>query len=115
LLLRESGYVAQLSIHEAVIKGLVATLRTDKFGKPASSVILVGHSQGTIYSNQAMHSDPNIADAAILTGIAYNVSGTPIQDQSKQNRLSNLLKPKKWGSYDGGWVGAVDEYSDIEK
>lgn len=70
---------------------------------------------GSIYSNGVMHSDPKLADGAILTGIAYNVTGTPTQDQSKQNRLAKLLQPKKWGYRDGGWVSGVDEFSDIEK
>ncbi|KAK5946190.1 hypothetical protein PMZ80_000331 [Knufia obscura] len=88
-----SGYVAQSSIHASIIKELIKLLRSDKFGSPASKVALIGHSMGSAYSNSVLNSDPGLVDAAILTGIAYNITSKGIADQAKQSRLAKLQNP----------------------
>lgn len=110
-----SGYTTQASIHTALIQEISKLLRSDKFGAPASKIALVGHSMGSVYSNAALNSGPELVDAAILTGIAYNITTKGVADQAKQSRLANLDKSNKWSTLDGGWTVWVDIYSNIER
>ncbi|KAL9114737.1 MAG: hypothetical protein Q9227_001416 [Pyrenula ochraceoflavens] len=103
-----------MSIHASIIKELVKIIRSGKLGSSASKVALVGHSMGSVYSNAVLNSDPGLVDAAVLTGIAYNVTTKGVADQSKQKRLAKLQNPMKWGRLDGGWTVWVDIYSNIE-
>ncbi|KIW24902.1 uncharacterized protein PV07_10585 [Cladophialophora immunda] len=106
-----SGYVAQTSIHTAVVRELVKVIRSGKFGHPPAKVALVGHSLGSAYSNGVLNTDPALVDAAVLTGIAYNVLPPPGGDTT---RLAKLEDPFRFGSFDGGWTTWSDVYSNIQ-
>ena len=109
----ESGYVTQPSIHAAVLTALVQKLRSDTFGSPASKVVLVGHSLGSLYSSVVLHTNPELVDGAVLTGIAFNVSNMR-SSVIQQPRLASLQNPLKWGHLDGGWTTWVDVYGLIQ-
>ena len=70
---------------------------------------------GSAYSNAVLNSDPDIVDAAVLTGIAYNITDGVASDQAFQPRLARLQNATKWGNRDGGWVTWVDIYANIEE
>ncbi len=74
----------------------------------------MGHSLGSVYSNVVLSSDPGLVDAAILTGIAYNITSKGPADQANQYRLASIQDPLKWGGLDGGWQVWVDVYSNTE-
>ncbi|KIW76265.1 hypothetical protein Z517_11011 [Fonsecaea pedrosoi CBS 271.37] len=105
-----SGYVAQTSIHTAVVKELVKVIRSGKFGHPPSKVALVGHSLGSAYSNGVLNSDPDLVDAAVLTGFAYNV----VPPSGGTTLLAKLEDPFRFGGLDGGWTTWADVYSNIQ-
>ncbi|KAK4942066.1 hypothetical protein LTR10_018102 [Elasticomyces elasticus] len=108
-----SGYVAQMSNQAAVVTELIKLIRAGTFSSPPSKVVLVGHSLGSVMSNVVLHTDPELVDGALLTGIAYEANGA-ISNQVKQNRLANLYEPEKFGKLDGGYTVWVDIYSNIE-
>lgn len=111
---RISGYVLQASIQGAIIAELAKVIRAGQLGTPVSKIALVGHSLGSVFSNIALHSNSNLVDAAVLTGIAYNNTTKGVSDQAKQNRLAKLQEPLKWGHLDGGWNTWIDVFSNIE-
>jgi alpha-beta hydrolase superfamily lysophospholipase len=110
-MVRISGYVLQASIQVAVAKELAEALRAGKIGPSASKIVLVAHSMGSVYSNGLLHASPDLVDAALLTGIAYNLTQQTATTQSKQHRLASVQDPVAYGHLDGGWLGVVDVYS----
>lgn len=98
----------------AILKELITLVRSGKFSSPPSNLVLLGHSFGSVISNAVLSSDPEMVDAAILTGIAYNASGS-IPLQAKQVRLAKLANPEKWSKLDGGYAVWVDIFSNIEE
>lgn len=83
---------------------------------PATSKIVVaGHSFGSGSSNGILSSYPDLADAAILTGVAfYGVNGVA-SVQAKQNRVASLVDPQKWGKLDPMYSTWVDKWSNAEQ
>ncbi len=74
----------------------------------------MGHSLGSAFSNSVLNSDPGLVDAAVLTGIAYNVSNMGPWGEAKQMRLAKLQNPNRFGHLDGGWTVWVDIFANIE-
>ncbi|KAI1629488.1 Alpha/Beta hydrolase protein [Exophiala viscosa] len=111
-----SGYVSQVSNQAAILTELVKLIRSGTFSSPPAKVVLLGHSFGSIVSNVALHNDPELVDAALLTGLAYEATGVigAISNQAKQNRVANLYEPERFGKLDGGFAVWVDIYSAIE-
>lgn len=98
----------------SILEKLVQIIRSRKFSSPASKIVLVGHSLGSIISNVVLRSNPELVDAAVLTGIAYaGVDNSP-SFQAKQIRLARLQNPAKWGGLDGGYMTWVDRSANIE-
>ncbi|KEF53280.1 uncharacterized protein A1O9_10728 [Exophiala aquamarina CBS 119918] len=95
-----SGYVAQISMQASILAELIPLVRSGKFSSPPSKLVLLGHSLGSVVSNTVLNSHPEMVDATILTGIAYNTSST-IPNQAKQLRLAKLQNPTKWETLDG--------------
>jgi alpha-beta hydrolase superfamily lysophospholipase len=108
-----SGYVTQISNQAAIITELVKLIRSGTFSSPPSKVVLLGHSLGSVLSNVVLNTDPELVDAALPTGTAYEASGS-VSDQAKQLRLANLYEPEKFSKWDGGYTVWVDIYSNIE-
>jgi hypothetical protein len=74
----------------------------------------VGHSLGSGYSNSVLHSDPDLVDAAILTGASYDTAGRILGYEAQQPRLARLQNTTQWGHLDGPWVNWVDKYAAIQ-
>jgi hypothetical protein len=55
----------------SILTELVKLVRSDKFSSPASKVVHLGHSLGSVVCNAVLNSAPELGDAALLTGIAY--------------------------------------------
>lgn len=83
-----------------ILDELIPLVRSSKFSSSPSKIVLLGHSFGSVVSNAVLSSHPEMVDAAILTGIAYNASST-IPNQTKQLRLAKLREPAKWRNLDG--------------
>lgn len=70
---RVSGYVAQASNQISILQELATAVKSGKytssFGKP-ESLVLVGHSFGSVISAAAITATPALADGLILTGNA---------------------------------------------
>ena len=70
---RVSGFKIQLNIQIAFLAELVTAVRSGRYialPAPLSSIILVGHSFGSLLTNSLVATKPTLADAAIMTG--YN-------------------------------------------
>ena len=106
-----SGYVAQTSIHTAIVKELLKVIRSGKFGYHPAKVALLGHSLGSVYSNGVLNTDPDLVDAAVLTGIAYNI-GAP---SGGTTRLAKLEDAYRFGNFDSGWTTWSDVYENIQR
>ncbi|KAI9721798.1 MAG: hypothetical protein M1812_002133 [Candelaria pacifica] len=114
-----SGYVNQPSIQSAILGELTKLVRNGEYtgnvGKP-NAVVLVGHSFGSYISNSLMVSNPTIADAAILTGIAY---GSPNDFGTNPflalgSRIASTQSPSKFSDRDTGYVTWTDVYTNAE-
>lgn len=74
----------------------------------------MGHSFGSAVSNTVLRTNPDLVDAAVLTGASYYGADSAPSLQAKQLRLANSQNPEKWGKLDGGYAVWVDLYSNIE-
>ena len=81
---RISGYVNQASIQIAILEELATSIRagqyTGAFGVP-KSLVLVGHSFGSVLSAALATAVPTIAEGLVLTGLYSN----PLQDLGAQS------------------------------
>ncbi|KAF2831172.1 alpha/beta-hydrolase [Ophiobolus disseminans] len=108
-----SGYTNQASIQIEILASLATLIRSGKYTGPIGtpkSLVLVGHSFGTYTSNAVLIKYPKLADAAVLTGIAY----APTNNQPNLFlaalglRIAAQHDPRKYSSFDTGYVGFVD-------
>lgn len=75
-------------------------------GKP-KYLVLVGHSFGSLSSNEVLAREPGLADAAILTGYAQ-YGGT-----SFAARIARLERPRAFAEFDNGYVATVDIFAGL--
>ncbi|KAH8803052.1 Alpha/Beta hydrolase protein [Xylogone sp. PMI_703] len=108
-----SGYVSQVSNQVAILEQLVKQLKAGKFGMKPKSVVLLGHSFGSVISNVLLTSNPDIVDAAVLTGIGYETPSSAETFLAWQPRLARLQSPGRWRQLDGGYITWVDIFSNI--
>ncbi|KAL5315096.1 hypothetical protein ACEPPN_017747 [Leptodophora sp. 'Broadleaf-Isolate-01'] len=70
-----SGYVNQASIQIAILEELATSVKAGKytggFGTP-KSLVLVGHTFGSVISAALVTADPSIAEGLVLTGFSFN-------------------------------------------
>lgn len=110
---RISGYIAQVSIQVSILQQLVGEVRSGKFGVKPKSVVLVGHSFGSVVSNALLAATPDIVDAVVLTGIGYAVPSNAVNFEAWQPRLARLQSPGRWRQLDGGYVTWVDIFANV--
>lgn len=71
-----SGYVNQASIQIAILEELATSVKAGKytggFGTP-KSLVLVGHTFGSVISAALVTADPSIAEGLVLTGRTMKV------------------------------------------
>jgi pimeloyl-ACP methyl ester carboxylesterase len=113
---RVSGYTNSLFTAIAVIKSLVAQVKTGKYtgviGKPVKTAIM-GFSFGSYATHGAIATMPDLADAVVLTAIGFNETGLNANGllRSFVPRLANAQNPALYGDLDNGYVSWVDKYS----
>ena len=108
-----SGYVSQVSIQVAILEELVTLIKGGKFSSPPKNVVLVGHSFGSVISNELLVSNPGLIDGAVLTGIGYAVPDTSVAFEAWQPRLARLQSPERWRQLDGGYITWVDIFANV--
>ena len=84
------------------------------FGKP-DKLAVVGFSFGSYITHFAVAENPGMADAAILTGINYNLTGLNANGlvRSFVPRIASLQNPARFGALDPGYVTWVDRIAYI--
>ncbi|KAK3984059.1 alpha/beta-hydrolase [Cladorrhinum sp. PSN332] len=113
-----SGYVAQLSNEQAILQEITKLVRgghyTGSIGKP-DKLILIGHSFGSVLSNQVVATHGDLIDGVVLTGFSYNqtaFSGLQFTDTIGL-RIAAQQQPGKWRQLDTGYLTNVDIYSNV--
>jgi hypothetical protein len=93
-----SGLTNQLRKQKAILIELAKMVKSGKytgtFGKP-DKFALMGFSFGSYVTHFAVAENPTIADAAILTGINYNLTGINLKGlfRSYAPRIASLQNP----------------------
>ncbi|CAG8951122.1 hypothetical protein HYFRA_00006520, partial [Hymenoscyphus fraxineus] len=105
-----SGYDgAHANIQLAILKQLSILLRegmyTGSLGKPAKLAHL-GHSFGSFLSNALISDSPELSDAALLTGLGYDMSGIAPSMEALALRIAN--RQSKFKALDNEYLGAID-------
>ncbi|KAK0124060.1 hypothetical protein ONS95_009046 [Cadophora gregata] len=97
-----SGYVNQASIQIAILEELATSVRAGKdigaLGSP-KSLVLVGHSFGSVLSAALVTAKPLIAEGLILTGFSFNGTNGAGFLEAFQPRIASGESPK-WKSLD---------------
>ncbi|KAH8650942.1 Alpha/Beta hydrolase protein [Tricladium varicosporioides] len=110
-----SGYINQASIQVSVLEEISQAIKSGKYtgslGKP-KSLVLVGHSFGSIISCAAVTASPDLADGLILTGFSFNGTNGAGFLEAFQPRIASGEDPK-WQALDSGYLTAVDIFSNI--
>jgi pimeloyl-ACP methyl ester carboxylesterase len=113
---RVSGYSNSIFTAIAVLKALVAQVKTGQFtgeiGKPGK-VAIMGFSFGSYTTHGAIATQPDLADAVVLTAIGFNETGLNANGlvRSFAPRLANSQNPDLFGTLDNGYLSWVDKYS----
>ncbi|KAF2434575.1 alpha/beta-hydrolase [Tothia fuscella] len=111
-----SGYVNQASIQVQIVKSLATLIKsgkyTDTVGIP-KQLILLGHSFGSFTTQALLTEAPQIADAAILTGMAYS-QDPRVVIEALDLRIANRQNAK-WKGLDNGYVIWNDVFGNINK
>ncbi|KAH8726413.1 Alpha/Beta hydrolase protein [Phaeosphaeriaceae sp. PMI808] len=112
-----SGYINQAEIQVEIIATLASLIRdgsyTGTIGKP-KKLVLVGHSYGSYTSNLAVAKYPKLADATVLTGMAYAGDSDGKKSlEAMAPRIASSLNPDRFSQLDTGYVLAADIYTHI--
>ncbi|KAE8446761.1 hypothetical protein EG329_011666 [Mollisiaceae sp. DMI_Dod_QoI] len=114
-----SGYEEPQSPTQlAILQQLTIFLRSGKYtgdidGTP-SKIVHVGHSFGSAISNALIATSPQLSDAAILAGIAYDpevASGTFVEALAL--RIATLQAPGKWPGRDNEYLTWADSAANV--
>ncbi|KAI9707885.1 MAG: hypothetical protein M1820_004491 [Bogoriella megaspora] len=109
-----SGFVSQASMHVEVLNELAMRIKagqyTDNIGVP-TKLVLVGHSMGSAYTNSLLVNAPEIADAAVLTGLAFTQDvGTVAESFSLRVAAQ---QDKAWNELDEGFTTWDSIYNNV--
>ncbi|KAK5164586.1 uncharacterized protein LTR77_009792 [Saxophila tyrrhenica] len=110
-----SGYVSQLPNQVAIATKLAQLIKAGKnspaIGKP-KSLVLVGHSYGSLISAATVTAQPDICEGLVLTGFSYNGTNIPVFLQAAEPRIAST-QSKKWSSLDSGYLTPVDIFANV--
>ncbi|KAF4637400.1 hypothetical protein G7Y89_g690 [Cudoniella acicularis] len=112
-----SGYVNQASIQVSILTELATAVKSGKYtgsiGTP-SSLVLVGHSFGSVISSAVVMASPTLADGLILTGFSFNSNSSRGSGvfETWQPRIASGEDPK-WRALDNGYLTGVDIFSNV--
>jgi pimeloyl-ACP methyl ester carboxylesterase len=109
---RVSGYdgaqaLTQLSILQQLSILLKSGQYTGSIGTP-SKIAHVGHSFGSFLSQALITTRPDLSDAAILTGLAWEPSTQGTAIESLALRIASTVSEEKWPGLDNQYLTAVD-------
>lgn len=111
---RLSGFVNQGSIQVDILSQLTRQIRSGKYtgviGIP-KKIILVGHSYGSSISMATIAGAPDIADAVVLTGLAF-AQNFQVITEAMALRIASVQN-KKWNYQDIGYLTWTDIYANI--
>jgi hypothetical protein len=112
---RVSGFDdAQANTQIAILAELSTLVRAGQYTgsvRKPSKVAHFGHSFGSFVTNGFIAARPELSDAAILTGIAYNGSWNGAFVQAFGLRMASEQSRGKWGGLDNNYVTWVDKYA----
>ncbi|KAK5117500.1 hypothetical protein LTR85_008885 [Meristemomyces frigidus] len=114
-----SGFQSQVNDQVEVLRGLAGIVRdgqyTNGIGKP-DKLAVMGFSFGSYVTHHAVATYPEIADAAILTGIGLNttvgVNGNGLL-RSFVPRIASVQNAERFGDLDNGYLTWADGFSQI--
>ena len=88
-----------------ILHGIVSLLKAGKLGEKAfKSVIVVGHSYGSIVQLVQTAKYPHDVEAAVLTGFVNNVANFPFTVGANNPAIANLNDPSKFGHLSNGYI-----------
>ncbi|PVH74517.1 alpha/beta-hydrolase [Cadophora sp. DSE1049] len=110
-----SGYANQASIQIAILEQLATSIRAGKytgaFGTP-KSLVLIGHSFGSVLSSALVTVVPSIAEGLVLTGFSFNGTNGAGFLEAFQPRIASG-ESSKWKPLDTGYLTPTDIYSNV--
>lgn len=111
---RISGFVNQGAIQVSILDQITRQIRAGKYtgavGVP-NKIIFVAHSYGSALTQATIAAAPDIADAAVLTGLAFAQNFQVIAEAMAPRVAS--LQNKKWKALDPGYVTWPDVWANI--
>lgn len=97
-----------------ILLQIARQIRTGKYtgttGIP-KKLILVGHSYGSAISAATIAGSPDIADAVVLTGLAF-AQNMQVVTEAMALRIASV-QDKKWNDLDDGYLTWADIYANI--
>lgn len=115
---RVSGFTNQIRKQIAVLKELATLVKAGQYtgalGKP-DKLAVMGFSFGSYITHYMTAQNPDLPDAAVMTGINYNTSGLNPNGlfRSFVPRVAATQNPKRFGGLDAGYVTWVDYIAQI--
>lgn len=100
----------QVDILDQISKQIRAGKYTGTIGVP-KKIILVGHSFGSAISAASVAKTPDIADAVVLTGLAFT-QDLAVVTEAMAPRVASF-QDKKWKGLDAGYLTSADIYANI--
>lgn len=89
---------------------------TGSIGKPCKTA-LMGFSFGSYATHGLIATNPDIADAVVLTAVGFNETGLNANGlvRSFEPRIASLQAPALYGNLDAGYVTWTDKFGLIWK
>ena len=100
----------QVNILDQIARQIRAGKYTGTTGVP-KKIIFVGHSYGSAISAATIAGAPDIADAVVLTGLAF-AQNFQVVTEAMAPRIASV-QDKKWKDLDTGYLTWTDIYANI--
>jgi pimeloyl-ACP methyl ester carboxylesterase len=114
MICRLSGFMNQGSIQVDILIEIANKIRagnyTGTIGAP-KKLIIVGHSFGSAISLSTVAEAPNVADAVVLTGLAFAQNGQ-VALEALAPRIASTQNAK-WNDLDAGYLTSADIWANI--
>ena len=111
---RLSGFANQGAIQVDILDQIARQIRAGKYtgviGVP-KKIIFVGHSYGSAISTATIAGAPDIADAVVLTGLAF-AQNFQVVTEAMAPRIASVQN-NKWKYLDAGYLTWTDIYANI--
>ncbi|KAK9482641.1 Alpha/Beta hydrolase protein [Lipomyces starkeyi] len=99
----------------SIFKAISVLQSISKLIRKPNKIAVIGFSFGSYTTHGAIAMDPSMADAVILTGIGFNLTGINVNGllPSFVPRVASLQNSALYGDRDPGYVTWVDKYTQI--